>query len=122
MMTMSMTLQAPVAAPKKPAGISNRLGSAFCEIVEHFNAWRPPLPEIEVTVGRSFHPMSQVCLTTIKYDEEMPTAVADRLFSLVHGRHKDLELKLAFSPTYRTGAICLLRLIGDRKSKMRKIV
>jgi hypothetical protein len=102
---------------EKPATISDQLSCAFSEIVEHFNAWRPPLPEIEVTVGRSFHPMSQVCLTTIKYDDQMPTAVADRLYSFVHGCHKDLALKLAFSPTYRTGAICLLRLISDKKSK-----
>jgi len=99
--------------------IPTQLSRAFGEVVEHFNAWRPPLPEIEVNVGRSFHPMSAVCFAVIKYDDQMPPDVVHQLYFFVHSRHKDLAMKLSVSPTYRIGAICLLRLIGDKKSKLR---
>jgi len=105
--------------PEKSDAIPGQLSRAFGEVVEHFTGWRPPLPEIEVIVGRTFHPMSAVCFTVIKYDHQMPAEVARQLYSFVHDRHKDLALKLAISPTYRTGAICLLRLISDKKSKLR---
>jgi hypothetical protein len=49
----------------------------------------------------------------------MPAEVARQLYSFAHDQHKDLALKLAISPTFRTGAICLLRLISDKKSKLK---
>jgi hypothetical protein len=126
--------------------IPNELGQAFHEILWNFNAWKPPLPEIEVNINGTYQPMSAVCDLVSNYGDALPVEVHERLLStlraeefgqapsneqpmllceiahLIRGDRERLNIRqqeahLAAECTYKTAAFCLMTLIESQRAR-----
>jgi hypothetical protein len=122
------------------------LRQAFHEILWHFKAWRPPLPEIEVSIAGRYEPMSAVCGLAGKYTDVLPIEAQEQLLSALRAQEPDraldterpvllgeiarlmrsererlnireLEAKLAVECTYKTAGACLLELIENQRAR-----
>ena len=115
------------------------LRQAFHEILWNFKAWRPPLPEIEVSIAGRYEPMSVVCGFVGEYRDALPMEVRELLLSALRAQDSDqpldterpmllgeivrlintceLEAKLPVKCTYKTAAACVLELIEKQRAR-----
>jgi hypothetical protein len=106
---------------EQPNPIPADLSEAFHEATWLYDDWSPALPELEASVGRKSFSMSAICSFLDTFTDRLPNRILDRLFLYMHAQHRELKERLGKSPTYSTGAYCLLKLIEDRKAEYQRL-
>jgi hypothetical protein len=97
--------------------IPEDLSKAFRDTVALYATWTPSRPEPEVWIGGSSRAMSAVSELVEKFDDRLPDDLFDRLMLCVRDvRYTLLRQRLYARQSYAAGALCLRRLIQDRKT------
>jgi hypothetical protein len=97
--------------------IPEDLSKAFREAVALYASWTPSGPEPQVWIGGSSHPMSAVSELVEKFHDRLPDDLFDNLMICVRDvRYTLLRQRLYARQSYAAGALCLRRLIQDRKT------
>jgi hypothetical protein len=126
--------------------IPDELRQAFHEILWNFRSWRPPLPEIEVSINGTFRPMGAICHLVSMYSDALPTEAHDQLLTALRAPElhrplhteqpmllgeivhllrsereqlntRELEAILCGECTYKTASFCLIKLIERQRAR-----
>jgi hypothetical protein len=100
-----------------PDPIPEDLSRAFREAVNLYANWTPSGPEPEVWIGGASQPVSAVSSLVEDFHDRLPDDVLDSLMLHVRDvRYTLLRQRLYARQSYAAGALCLRRLIQDRKT------
>jgi hypothetical protein len=101
----------------RPDPIPEDLSKAFRDAVAIYATWTPSGPEPEVLFRGSFHRMSAVSELVEAFHDRLPDDQFDSLMLYVRDiRYTLLRQRLYARQSYAAGALCLRRLIQDRKT------
>ena len=94
------------------------VAQAFQQAVAMYEFWTPRHPDEQaLSVNHQCYSIAAVCGLLDKFSDPLPDNVLRALLSYIDESHGDLRVKLAATPTYATGAQCLLKLMQNRTAR-----
>ena len=83
--------------------------------------WSPALPTFnKVKVRGEYLTLREVCNLIEHVRERLPDSVVSNLFTSLRSSHPRLAEELVVDRTYASGARCLLRLMDESESALRR--